>query len=307
MAKQELRFDDRVVIVTGAGAGIGRAYSKEFARRGAKVVVNDLGGANDQDGHVRPADEVVIEIETAGGQATASYSSVENGEEIVQTAMDVFGRVDVLINNAGISFPKPFSDMSYDEWRLMLGVHLDGSFKTTRAAWEVMQAGEFGRILCTVSHAFYGYPEMSHYAAAKAAILGLAGSLALEGAAYNIHSNVITPVAATRMLAGDVDPEFVKQLDVGPEYIAQAAVALCHDSSQENGVFVEAGGRFVGRYRFAHSKGVKFSVEEYSAEAIVERWDEICDFSDVFLPNTNVEAVQRTGLDLVELVANFKK
>jgi NAD(P)-dependent dehydrogenase (short-subunit alcohol dehydrogenase family) len=209
-----IEFKDQVVIVTGAGRGLGRQYALEFARRGAAVVVNDLGGTMHGEGSdARVADEVVEQIRSAGGRAAASYDSVaspEGAEAIVQTAVERFGRLDVVVSNAGIFNTIAFEDLTVDDWRRMLSVHLDGGFYLSQSAFRVMKAQRYGRFVFIASSAgMFGMPGEAHYAAAKAGLVGLTNVLALEGAPHGIRANSVLPTGYSRMVTETVGGEEV--------------------------------------------------------------------------------------------------
>ncbi|MDK2759308.1 MAG: SDR family NAD(P)-dependent oxidoreductase [Blastomonas fulva] len=215
-----LRYDGRVVVITGAGNGLGKSHALEFAKRGARVVVNDLGGAGDgsgEDGSV--ASQVVREIEALGGQAIGNTDSVEDGGRIIQQAMDTYGRVDVLINNAGILRDTAFHKLDEASWDIIYRVHLLGAFRTTRAAWDVMRSAGYGRILMTTSAAgIYGNFGQANYSSAKLGIVGLANTLAVEGATKGIFTNTIAPTAASRLTASVMPEAMLKALN--PEYVS---------------------------------------------------------------------------------------
>lgn len=273
-----LRFDDRVVVVTGAGNGLGRSHALDFARRGARVVVNDLGGGIGGTGASASAAQAVVdEIRAAGGEAVANTDSVEDGEKVVQTAMDTFGRVDVVVNNAGILRDASFAKMADADWDIIYRVHLFGSYKVTRAAWPHMRAAGYGRVLMTTSVAgLYGNFGQANYAAAKLGLLGLAQTLAIEGAAKNILCNTVAPTAGSRLTA-TVLPDDVRAA-LRPEYITPLVVLLSHESCPVNGRLFEASGGWVSQTRWEQSEGVFFR-EDFTAEDVVSRWDEITDFS----------------------------
>jgi NAD(P)-dependent dehydrogenase (short-subunit alcohol dehydrogenase family) len=265
----DIQFNDRVVIITGAGGGLGRSHALEFGRRGAKVVVNDLGGSVDGSGAgSSAADDVVKEIEAAGGTAVANYDSVsskEGGESIVQTALDNFGKVDVLVNNAGILRDRSFAKMSEEEMTLVLDVHLRGAFYVSQPAFRAMKENGFGRFVHTASAAgVFGNFGQANYGAAKMGLVGLSNVLAQEGAKANIKSNVIAPIAMTRMTEGimggmglNLDPGYVTSMvvylasegcdlsheifSVGAGRYARVFVGLCqgYTSTAEGGVSVE--------------------------------------------------------------------
>jgi NAD(P)-dependent dehydrogenase (short-subunit alcohol dehydrogenase family) len=235
-------FNDQVVVVTGAGRGMGRLFSLELARRGAALVVNDLGCSLDGVGTDRTiADEVVKEIADAGGTAVASYadvSSPDEGEAIIETALDNFGRVDAVISNAGITIKANFDAISVDDWRRVGGVHLDGAFYVTQPAFRVMKSQGYGRmVLITSSAGMWGEPFQGGYAAAKAGLLGLMNAIALEGAPHGILANAVLPSAMTRMAAGvigdrELDPiqsAFVEALDANlvPPIVIYLASKSC--------------------------------------------------------------------------------
>ncbi len=249
--KDEIRFDGRVAIVTGAGAGLGRTYALELARRGARVVVNDLGSARDGsgDGSSSPADQVVAEIKAAGGEAVANYENVatpEGGAAIVQTAIEAFGTVDILINNAGILRDKSFTKMAPENWRAVLDVHLSGAYHVTRPAFEVMKAKGYGRIVMTTSAAgLYGNFGQTNYTAAKLALVGLMNTLKLEGAKYDIKVNTIAPVAASRLTEDILPPDLIEKLK--PEYVAPLVMVLCAERCPETGRIYNAGMGFYNR------------------------------------------------------------
>ena len=249
--KDEIRFDGRVAIVTGAGAGLGRVYALELARRGAKVVVNDLGGSRDGSGagSSSPADQVVAEIQAAGGQAQANYDNVataEGGAAIVRTAVDTFGTVDILINNAGILRDKSFTKMEPQNWQAVLDVHLNGAYHVTRPAFEVMKDRGYGRIVMTTSAAgLYGNFGQTNYTAAKLALVGFMNTLKLEGQKYDIKVNTIAPVAASRLTEDILPPEFFEKLK--PEYIAPMVMVLCADRCPVTGAIYNAGMGYYNR------------------------------------------------------------
>jgi len=266
----EIRFDGRAAIVTGAGGGLGKAYALELARRGARVVVNDLGGATDgTGGGSSMADAVVKEIHEAGGEAVASYDSVgtpEGGAAIVQTALDAFGSADVLINNAGILRDKSFTNLAGEDLRAVLNVHLEGAFHVTQPAFRAMKERGYGRILFTASAAgVFGNFGQSNYGAAKMGLLGLSNVLAIEGAKAGIQSNVIAPVAKTRLterllgpLADALAPEQVMPLAL---YLVSEECRLTHEA------FSVGGGRFARVFvglapGWAAGNGSRPSVEE---------------------------------------------
>ncbi len=241
---EEIRFDGKVAVVTGAGAGLGRMYAIELAKRGAKVVVNDLGGARDgSGGSAAPADEVVKEITDLGGEAVASYDSVavpEGGEAIIKKALDEFGRVDVLINNAGILRDKTLAKMEPDEWRAIRAVHLDGAYNVTRPAFKAMREQGYGRIIMTTSAAgLYGNFGQTNYSAAKMALVGLINTLKLEGDKYNIKVNCIAPVAMTRLTEDVLPPDLQERLK--PEFVTPPTLYLSSDKCEETGMIFNAG------------------------------------------------------------------
>lgn len=251
IVKPRIRFDGRVAIVTGAGAGLGRAYALELARRGAKVVVNDLGGARDGsgDGSAAAADRVVAEIHDLGGEAVADYNSVataEGGAAIVQTALDAFGTVDILINNAGILRDKSFVKMEPENWRAVLDVHLNGAYNVTRPAYNVMRDKGYGRIVMTTSAAgLYGNFGQTNYSAAKMGLLGLMNTLKLEGEKRNIKVNTIAPLAASRLTEDILPPDLFAKMK--PEFAVPMALFLCSEACPVSGNIYNAGLGFYNR------------------------------------------------------------
>jgi NAD(P)-dependent dehydrogenase (short-subunit alcohol dehydrogenase family)/putative sterol carrier protein len=276
-----LRFDGRVAIVTGAGAGLGRAYALELARRGAKVVVNDLGGARDGTGKgsKSPADQVVDEIKHAGGEALANYDNVataEGGENIVRAALDAFGRVDILINNAGILRDKTFLKMAPENWQAVLDVHLNGAYFVTRPAMDAMKENGYGRIVLTTSAAgLYGNFGQTNYSAAKTALVGLMNTLKLEGMKYNIRVNTIAPIAASRLTEDVMPPDMLEKSK--PELVAPLVMVLCSEACQESGGIFNCGMGYFNRAAVMTSPAVQLGDQSHppTPEMIHENWKKI--------------------------------
>ncbi|KAK9522952.1 hypothetical protein VZT92_019388 [Zoarces viviparus] len=289
-----LSFEGRVVLVTGSGGGLGREYALAFAERGASVVVNDLGADIKGGGKSSAAaDKVVEEIRAKGGKAVANYDSVEDGEKVIQTALDAFGRIDVVVNNAGILRDRSFARTSDLDWDLIQRVHLRGSFLVTRAAWNHMKKQKFGRIIMTASAAgIYGSFGQANYSAAKLGLLGLSNTLAIEGGNYNIHCNTIAPVAGSRLTETVMTPELVASLKA--EYVAPVVLWLCHEQCQESGSLFEAGAGWIGKLRWERTQGaiVRQKNQHMTPEAVRDQWDKICDFSDATKPSSTQESVQ---------------
>jgi NAD(P)-dependent dehydrogenase (short-subunit alcohol dehydrogenase family) len=242
----EISFDGRVAIVTGAGGGLGRTYALDLASRGASVVVNDLGGSVEgKGGSDAAAQKVVDEIQAAGGQAVPSYDSVstpEGGQSIVQTALDAFGTVDVVINNAGILRDKSFLKLEWADLQAVIDVHLMGAFYVSQPAFKVMKDNGYGRFVFTASNATFGNFGQTNYAAAKMGLVGLSNTLAVEGARAGILSNVIMPVAKTRMTE-ELLGEFADYL--APELVTPMVTYLCSEANTTtHGAFSAAGGRY---------------------------------------------------------------
>jgi len=287
-----LRFDGKVAVVTGAGGGLGRAYALLFGSRGAKVVVNDLGVTTKGEGqNSSAADKVVKEIEAAGGEAVANYNSVEEGEKIIKTALDKWGRVDIVINNAGILRDASFVKMTDQDWDLIYRVHLKGSYSVSKAAWNQMRKQGYGRIIMTSSAAgLYGNFGQANYSAVKLALLGLAKTLAIEGEKNNIFVNTIAPVAGSRMTETVMPPELVESLK--PDYVAPVVAYLCHDSCTENGQVFEVGAGWVAKLRWQRTKGVFHNVKNgLSIEDVQKQWTQVSDWNNSTLPSSASESV----------------
>jgi NAD(P)-dependent dehydrogenase (short-subunit alcohol dehydrogenase family) len=278
-----LDFKDKVAIVTGSGNGIGKGYALELAKRGAKVVVNDLGGTVDgSGGSLSAADAVVQEIEAAGGEAMANGANVANQEDVkamVEATMEKWGRVDILINNAGILRDKSFGKMEWSDFEAVINVHLLGSALCAHSVFPIMKEQEFGRIVMTSSSSgLFGNFGQTNYAAAKMGVVGLMNTLKLEGAKYNVHTNSIAPTATTRMTEHLFPAEFAEKLD--PKYIIPAVIFLASEKAP-NGEILEAGGGVVANTYVMETMGKYFGTDEnFTAEAVANHWAEIADTTD---------------------------
>jgi NAD(P)-dependent dehydrogenase (short-subunit alcohol dehydrogenase family) len=275
----EVRFDDRVAIVTGAGGGLGRAHALLLASRGAKVVVNDLGGSVDGvGGDETPAQKVVDEIKAAGGEAVPNYNSVsdwESAQKIVQTALDAFGKIDILVNNAGILRDKSMLKMSIEDYELVRSVHLDGTFFCIKAALPHMRESSYGRVISTASGTgVYGNFGQSNYGAAKMGIVGLTNCVKQEGAKYNILANVIVPQAGTRMTATVLPPNIIEKLK--PEYVSPIVGWLASEQCDVSGMIFMAGAGYFSRSAIVEGPGVFLDPEgEITIEDVVANLDKI--------------------------------
>ena len=261
----DVRFDGKVVIVTGAGGGLGRSHALTLAARGAKIVINDLGGTLDGTGSGNAmADKVVDEIKAAGGEAVANYDgvdTVEGGKNIVKTAVDAFGKVDILINNAGILRDKSFVKMDEANWDSVIGVHLKGAYCVTHAAFPVMRENAYGRIVMTSSAAgLFGNFGQTNYGAAKAALVGFMNVLKLEGAKYNIKVNTIAPIAASRMTESLMPPEILDKLK--PEFVTPLVAYLSSEDCEETGGIYSVGGGHFARIALMEGPGYQQAVTE---------------------------------------------
>ncbi|MFA9410043.1 MAG: SDR family NAD(P)-dependent oxidoreductase [Deltaproteobacteria bacterium] len=278
---KEVRFDGRVAIVTGAGQGLGRSHALLLASRGAKVVVNDLGGSTAGEGKSsESADLVVEEIKKAGGEAVANYDSVEDGDAIVRTAMDAWGRVDIVINNAGILRDKSFKNMTDADWDIIFRVHNYGAYKVTKAAWPTMTEQGYGRVLFTTSSAgIYGNFGQTNYGSAKLSLVGFANTLSLEGQRKNVLVNTIAPFAASRLTEGLLPPAVFDSLK--PEYVSPIVAYLCSEDSDTTGGVYEVGGGFYSSLRWERTKGKLFRLgREVSPDDIQSSWKQINDFGE---------------------------
>lgn len=299
---REIRFDGRVAVVTGAGNGLGRSHALFLASRGAKVVVNDLGGTvAGTGGSSAVADAVVAEIRAAGGTAVANYDSVateEGGRNIIKTALDAFGTVDILINNAGNVRDKTLAKMDLADFRALVDVHLMGAVYCTHAAWPVMREKNFGRIVVTSSGAgLYGNHGHTNYGAAKMAVIGFMNALKEEGRKHNITVHAIAPIALTRMTEGIVAPKVAPLLK--PEFVTAAVAWMCAEENEETGHIIEAGAGYYAKVEVREAHGALFRTDTIpTPEQIRERYGEISDMSQAS-PFTNTSEALRKVFRMV--------
>ncbi len=275
----DIRFDGKVAIVTGAGGGLGRQHALELARRGAKVVVNDLGGSMDgSGGNSAAAEAVVAEIKAAGGEAIANGASVTDDAgvaNLVKQTMDAYGRIDILIANAGILRDKSFSKMELSDFEAVMQVHVWGTYKPIKAVWEIMKAQNYGRIVVTTSSSgMYGNFGQANYGAAKMAVLGLMNTLKIEGQKNNIRVNAISPVAATRMTEGLMPPEVLEKLK--PEYVTPGVVYLVSEDAPTGAILTAGAGAFA-LSRIFETEGVYLAEGGLSVEEVAANWEKIND------------------------------
>ena len=290
---RELRYDDKVAIVTGAGGGLGRSHALLLASRGAKVVVNDLGGSFTGEGKSSSAaDKVVDEIKAAGGQAVANYDSVEDGDKIVKTAIDAFGRIDIVINNAGILRDVSFPKMSQQDWDLIYKVHILGAFRVTHAAWPHLRDQGYGRVIMTASAAgIYGNFGQANYSMAKLALHGFAQTLAIEGRKRNVLVNTIAPIAGSRMTETVLPPNLIEALR--PEFVSPLVARLVHESNEDTGGLFEVGGGFFGKLRWERTAGKSFRVgRPISIEDVDGSWGAITSFEKTTHPDSVAASMQ---------------
>lgn len=275
-----ISFEGKVAIVTGAGNGLGRSHALELARRGAKVVVNDLGGARDGSGSsLTAAESVVAEIEAAGGEAMANGANVTDYQQVqdmVKTAAERWGRVDILVNNAGILRDKSFAKAPMDDFKLVVDVHLMGTVNCTKAVWEIMREQNYGRIVMTTSSSgLYGNFGQSNYGAAKTGVVGLMNTLHLEGEKYGIKVNCLSPTAATRMTEDIIpDPKALELLT--PESVTAGLIALVADDAPNRFILCAGAGGFA-KARIVETEGIYLSPEQQTAENVLANLDAIAD------------------------------
>ena len=274
-----IRFDEKVVIVTGAGGGLGKEHAIEFAKRGAKVVVNDLGGSVDGSGASDSANAVVEHIRSNGGEAIANGASVTDLDavkEMVDETVKKWGRIDVLVNNAGILRDKSFHKMSLDDFNLVMSVHFEGTLNCTHTIFPIMREQNYGRIIFTSSSSgVFGNFGQSNYGSAKMAMVGLMNTLKIEGQKYNVHSNSITPVAYTRMTDGLLPDDVGESLQ--PEFVTPAVIYLSSEDAP-NGAIISAGAGVFSRIFIHETNGVSLGMgDEMTPENIAASWEEISD------------------------------
>ena len=277
-----IRFDDRVAIVTGAGGGIGKEHALELARRGAKVVVNDLGGTVDGSGASDAANEVVDVIKSEGGDAMvngASVTDLEAVKDMVSQTMEKWGRIDILVNNAGILRDKSFHKVTLEDFNLVMDVHFQGSLNCTHTIFPIMREQEYGRIVFTSSSSgVFGNFGQTNYGSAKMAMVGLMNTLKIEGQGKNVFTNSITPVAYTRMTEGLIPEDFGKNLQ--PEFVTPAVIYLSSENAP-NGAIMAAGAGVFSRIFIHETMGVSLGMaEDMTPENIEANWDKISDMSD---------------------------
>ena len=281
-----ISFENRVAIVTGAGGGLGRAYALELAGRGAKVVVNDFGGSRDGTGGAsEAAEKVVAEIRAAGGTAIADAGNVtkfEDMQALAKRTVEEFGRIDILINNAGILRDKSFAKMPLADFRLVLEVHVMGAVHCTQAVWNPMRERNYGRIVMTTScSGLYGNFGQANYAAAKMALVGLMQTLGIEGAKHDIRVNCLAPTGATRMMEGILPADQLALFK--PELVSPGVLALVADNAPNRAILSAGAGGFELAY-IALTQGIHLG-EAATAEAILERWVELSGREDDFVPS----------------------
>ena len=278
----DIRFDNRVAIVTGAGGGLGRCHALELARRGAKVIVNDLGGSVDGTGGSSAAAEAVVaEIKAMGGEAIANGSSVSDDagvQKMIDDTMAAFGRIDIVIANAGILRDKSFSKMTHDDINLVLDVHLRGTFKPIKAVWDIMKEQGYGRIVVTTSSTgLYGNFGQANYGAGKLGVVGIMNTLKIEGAKYDIRVNAVCPIAATRMTEGLMPQPMLDALK--PEYVTPGVMNLVKEDAP-TGMILSAGAGAFSMAEIVETKGAFVGQgDDLTAEAVAAKWDEITDKS----------------------------
>jgi len=298
----EIRFDDRVAVITGAGGGLGRAYALLLAGRGAKVVVNDLGGAFDGSGADETmAQKVVDEIKAMGGEAVANYGSVsewEGAQKIISTAVDTYGRIDILINNAGILRDKSLIKMEIDDYRKVISVHLDGTYFCTKAVFPYMREQGYGRIVSTASAAgVYGNFGQTNYGAAKMGIVGLMNCVAQEGARYNILANTIIPTAGTRLTFTVMPEEIIGK--VKPEFVAPVVAWLCSERCRVSARMFSAGGGYFSRAAVVEGPGVTLDThQEITIEMIEDNMEQIANLAE---GREFASAMEQAGLILSKM------
>ena len=280
-------FKGKVVVITGAGGGLGKAHALEFASRGAKVVVNDLGGAGDGTGSGDAADFVVEEIKSAGGEAIANKASVADragAQSIIDDAVNAYGTVDILVNNAGILRDKSFKKMNMDDWDIVMDVHINGTAYVTKAAWPIMYEQNYGRIVLTSSvSGIFGNFGQANYAAAKTGMVGLMNVLAIEGLSKNIKVNVLAPAAETRLIGTipgvAVNPDNPQPMR-HPRLVTPVVLLMCAEDAPNGLTFHAGNGEFYRSATFINPS-VKFDRPDINYEDLLEHKDELLDMSDI--------------------------